>query len=63
MKMNPSYILYDPQKMINVQKHEFILWGNKHVSGHNSCYSDRLYQLNPLRFNELCLKHFGNEGQ
>lgn len=26
-------------------------------------YSDRLYQWNPTKYNQLCRKHFGNEGQ
>ena len=28
-----------------------------------SCYSDRLYQQDPTKFDELSKKHFGNESQ
>lgn len=62
-KMEPTVIYYNQFGVIRDPNHEFILWGNKNPGEHNSCYSDRLYQLNPLRFNELCLKHFGDEGQ
>ena len=42
----------------------FVLWrGGKNEDANNTVYTDRLYQWDYKKYNELCLKHFGNEGQ
>jgi hypothetical protein len=41
----------------------FVQWrggDNSEVTG--SVYTDRLYQFDYKKYNELCIKHFGNEG-
>ena len=32
-------------------------------TGTDTIYSDRLYQWDSSKYNQLCKKHFGNEGQ
>jgi hypothetical protein len=41
----------------------FVLWG-KNSQFINACvYSDRIYEWDYKKHNELCMRHFGNEGQ
>lgn len=42
----------------------FVIWRAGENSEIKSCvYSDRLYQQDYKKFNKLCKKHFGDEGQ
>ena len=43
----------------------FLIYFNKDAKqpAKGTCYTDRFYQQNIQRHNELCKKHFGNEGQ
>ena len=44
----------------------FVTWQKKGTSKkdlNGAVYSDRLYQWDAKKHNELCQKHFGNEGQ
>lgn len=41
-----------------------VIWrGGLNEDIDNSCYSDRLLQWGREKYNELCEKHFGNQGQ
>jgi len=45
---------------------EYVISPVEYDSGEKSTdtvYSDRLYQWDPEKYNELCKKHFGNMGQ
>jgi len=40
----------------------FVVWGNnKNANG--TVYSDRLFQFDHKKHDDLCMKHFGNKGQ
>jgi len=42
----------------------FIQWrGGKNEDANGTVYTDRLYQWDYKKYNKLCVKHFGNEGQ
>lgn len=42
----------------------FVMWrGGENKEANATIYSDRLYSQDWERHNELCLKHFGDEGQ
>lgn len=41
----------------------FVLWGYKKVSGGSTAYSDRLWQEDHKKHDELCMKHFGDKSQ
>lgn len=41
----------------------FVLWGFKKPQNARTAYSDRLWQQDPKKHDELCLKHFGDVSQ
>ena len=53
-------IYYDTNNVSYYEKNIEIL---NHVEANNTAYSDRLYQFDSEKYNKLCEKHFGNQGQ
>lgn len=42
----------------------FVQWDNRHlVRANGTVYSDRLYQWDSKKYNKLCEKYWGNQGQ
>lgn len=41
----------------------FVIWKDPNLTATNTVYSDRLHQWDYKKHNDLCEKHFGNQGQ